>query len=83
MRWAAAESGLADLDLGKQGKRGILANRRTRAAFVRDPGPRIACPDTPVHSSWLNQIARWLSILARKVLQRGSFASVADVRERV
>jgi hypothetical protein len=38
---------------------------------------------TPVHASWLNQIEIWLSILARKVLRRGSFTSVEDLEEKV
>jgi DDE superfamily endonuclease len=32
VRWVAAESGL-EVELGKKGKRGILENRRSRAAF--------------------------------------------------
>ena len=38
---------------------------------------------TPVHSSWLNQIELWFSILARKVLKRRSFTSVADLQQQV
>jgi transposase len=38
---------------------------------------------TPKHSSWMNQIEIWLSILTRKVLKRGSFASVEDLHQKV
>lgn len=83
VRWVAAESGLAELDLGKKGVRGLLARCRTRAAFLSEPTHRIVFHYTPVHSSWLNQIELWLSILARKVLKRGSFTSVADLQAKV
>lgn len=38
---------------------------------------------TPKHSSWLNQIEIWLSILVRKLLKRGSFTSVEDLQTKV
>ena len=37
----------------------------------------------PKHCSWLNQIEIWLSILVRKLLQRGSFTSAADLKADV
>ena len=82
VQWVAAESDL-EIELGETGKSGILQNRQSRAAFLRDPMHRIVFHYTPKHCSWLNQIEIWLSILVRKLLHRGSFTSVEDLQANV
>jgi len=56
---------------------------KTRAEFLSAPGHRIRFLYTPKHTSWLNQIELWFSILVRRLLKRGNFTSIEDLRERL
>lgn len=78
VRYVADES-----DLGIKGKSGIRAPMKSRAALLSDPTHRIVFHYTPTHASWMNQIEMWFSILAHKLLKRGTFASVADLKAKV
>jgi DDE superfamily endonuclease len=83
VRWVAQLSGIEEKELGKKGECGIRATMASRAAFLSDPTHQVVFHYTPKHSSWMNPIEIWLSILVRKLLKRGSFKSVEDLETKV
>lgn len=83
VRWIADLEGIEQDTLGVKGKRGILRSMKTRAAFLTNPTHRVVLYYTPNHASWMNQVEIWLSILGRKLLKRGNFTSLEDLRDQI
>jgi len=75
--------GLNEPQPGIKGQTGILANMKSRQSFLSDPTHRIRFVYTPKHSSWLNQVEIWFSILMRRLLKRASFTTKADLEQRL
>ena len=73
-----------ELELDRKGNlKNIKANLTSRRAFLEEPTHRIRFVYTPKHTSWLNQIELWFSILARRLLKRGNFISIEDLRQQI
>lgn len=58
--------------------RGQASVTRLRAKY-----PNAILVHTPVHASWLNQVAIYFSIIQRKVLTPNDFTSLGEVEERL
>jgi hypothetical protein len=54
-----------------------------RRAFLADDGYPFRFVYLPKHGSWLNQVELFFSVLARRLLKRGDFASAAAFEERL
>ncbi len=83
VRWVAEREGIPPETLGIKGKSGILQSMESRAAFLHDPIHQVVFYSTPKHASWMNQVEIWLSILVRKLLKRGNFCSLDDLRDQI
>jgi len=53
-----------------------------RIAFLTNPEHKHVFHFTPKHGSWLNQVELWFSVLERRFLRRGDFASPAEFIQR-
>jgi transposase len=69
--------------LGKKGVRGVLKSMKSRQAFLADLSHRIRFVYLPKHTSWLNQIEIIFGVVMRKVIRRGNFKSVDDLRNKL
>lgn len=83
VRMIAEMEGIPEETLGVKEKSGILKSMKTRAAFLHDPSHKVVFYYTPKHASWMNQVEIFLSILVRKLLKRGNFRSVDDLRDQI
>jgi DDE superfamily endonuclease len=60
-----------------------LRTGRQRRAFLSDPDHEHVFHFTPLHGSWLNQVELFFSVLARRFLKRGDFASAEEFEVRL
>lgn len=72
-----------NIDLGEKGSSGILKSMSSRREFLSNQEHRIRFVYVPKHTSWLNQIECWFSILVRRLIKRSSFLSTEELKEKI
>jgi transposase len=75
-QWVARRSGIPVVSKALQ----TGPERRT---FLSDPSHKHVFHFTPIHGSWLNQVELFFSVLSRRFLKRGDFASAESFEERI
>ena len=61
----------------------MLKSQESRRTFLSDVSHRIRFVYLPKHTSWLNQIEIVFGMIMRKVVRRGNFKSVADLKDKL
>ena len=61
----------------------MLRSQASRRAFLSQREHRIRFVYLPKHTSWLNQIEIVFGMIMRKVIRRGSFRSVGDLKDKL
>jgi DDE superfamily endonuclease len=56
---------------------------KTRQEFLADLSHRVRFVYIPKHSSWMDQVEIVFGIVMRKVIRRGNFTSVEDLRNKI
>lgn len=56
---------------------------KTRAEFFRESNPRIRFVYLPQHTSGLNKIECWFSILTRHLIRWGNFTHTDDLKQQI
>jgi hypothetical protein len=70
---------LCDLEVDRR----QLRTGAQRRAFLKDKSHKHVFHFTPIHGSWLNQVELFFSVLARRFLRRGVFASMVEFEARL
>src|SRR5919204_4653297 len=68
---------------GKKGKRGVLRSQASRREFLSEHSHGVRFVFLPKHTSWLNQIEIVFGMIMRKVVRRGNFTSVTDLKDKL